>query len=81
MTTTNKYNCWTNYATWRVYTDMFDEAKYEHYKDANLLKEFAEAIILIETIENTFARDYAMYFLSEVKWHEIQQAIYNNQLI
>ena len=81
MTTTNKYNGWTNYATWRVYTDMFDETKYEHYKDANWLKEFAEAIILIETIENTFARDYAMYFLSEVKWHEIQQAIYNNQAI
>ena len=79
MTTTNKYNGWTNYATWRVYTDMLDEAKYEHYKDANLLKEFAEAIILIETIENTFARDYARSFLSEVNWYEIQQALIDNE--
>ncbi len=66
----NKYNGWTNYATWRVNLEMFDGS--ESYWTAESAREFVEYLIEDSTPEGV-ARDYAMAFLSDVNWHEIAE--------
>jgi hypothetical protein len=73
------YNGWTNYATWRVYLEMFDgmAAKDVSGRYVNspselkeLCKEMAEQLIE-ESSSEGLARDYALSFLSDVNWWEI----------
>jgi hypothetical protein len=66
----NKYNGWTNYATWRVNLEMFDGS--ESYWTAESAREFVEYLIEDSTPEGV-ARDYALAFLSDVNWHEIAE--------
>jgi hypothetical protein len=81
------YNGWTNYATWRVNLEIFDNTSLEDFDgiddkvDAELvcaytlaeaLKERAEYYIEC-TSEEGLARDYALAFLSDVNWHEIAE--------
>jgi hypothetical protein len=65
-----KYNGWTNYATWRVNLEMFDGS--DQYWSADSAKEFVEEII-IDSTEEGVARDYALAFLSDVNWYEIAE--------
>lgn len=64
----NKYNGWTNYATWRVNLELFDGS--DQFWTAESAREFVEEIIDSTTPEGV-ARDYALAFLSDVNWHEI----------
>ena len=66
----NKYNGWTNYATWRVNLELFDGS--EGTWCAESCREFAEELIMDST-EEGIARDYALAFLSDVNWHEIAE--------
>jgi hypothetical protein len=72
----NKYNGWTNYATWRVNLEMFDGS--ESYWTAESAREFVEYLIEDSTPEGV-ARDYAMAFLSDVNWHEIAEHYQDNE--
>lgn len=63
-----KYNGWTNYATWRVNLELFDGS--EGTWCAESAREFAEELIYDSTPDG-IARDYALAFLSDVNWHEI----------
>ena len=72
MKDTEKYNGWTNYATWRVNLEIFDGL----YSDidgekatAEGCKEYAEEVVS-EGGEG-FALDYAMAFLDDVDWQSI----------
>ena len=72
METTEKYNGWTNYATWRVNLEIFDGL----YSDADgeqataeSCKEYAEEVVS-ESGEG-LALDYARAFIASVNWHEI----------
>jgi hypothetical protein len=65
----NTYNGWTNYATWRVNLEFFDDGAAEHYQDAQSCREYVESVI--EDQAQGIALDYALAFLSEVNWHEI----------
>lgn len=71
----NKYNGWTNYATWRINLEMFDGG-YEILKgyDANDLKEVVEEM-LVQDNDNATTLSYAMAFISDVNWYEIAQHI------
>lgn len=71
------YNGWTNYATWRVNLEIFDQGDWgafnlaqEHYELAVDLKDWAEYVIE-STTEPGIARGYALAFLFDVDWHEI----------
>ena len=66
----NKYNGWTNYATWRVNLEMFDGS--DCYWTETSAREFVEEIIIESTPEG-IARDYALAFISDVNWHEIAE--------
>ena len=64
-----KYNGWTNYATWRVNLEFFDDGAGEYYQDAQACRDYVESVI--EEQSKGIALDYAMAFLSDVNWHEI----------
>ena len=81
--TDTKYQGWTNYATWRVKLEMFDnfpinefddfdDANPDIYKLSQSLKDLAEYYIECSS-EEGFARDYALAFLSDVNWREIAE--------
>lgn len=65
----NTYNGWTNYATWRVNLEFFDDGAAEFYHDAESCREYVESVI--EEQAEGVALDYALAFLSDVNWFEI----------
>jgi len=73
---TEKYNGWTNYATWRVNLEIFDE----HFDSssgevtADDCEDYARMIVEDGSSEG-FALDYANAFLSEVNWYEIAEGL------
>ena len=75
---TTSYNGWTNYATWRLNLELFDDASefYNmHQNTYNLsleLKDYATEAIEASAAEG-LARDYALAFLSDVNWYEIAE--------
>lgn len=83
-----KYNGWTNYATWRVNIEMFDgvtlkdlnTVETEPYELKDYLEEYAEEIIFSgnrydERRPTNLMEDYARAFLSDVNWYEIAEHI------
>ena len=80
--TSNKYNGWTNYQTWRVNLEIIDPLnlpyQLEDYVDVDYLKQLVEYHVLTEDgLENSKAYDYASAFLSEVNYYEILECIKN----
>lgn len=71
---TDKYNGWTNYATWRVNLEMFDGV--EEFFSPESARDLVESIIE-ETTEPGIARDYAMAFLDDVNWYEISEHLWD----
>lgn len=79
----NRYNGWTNYATWRVNLEIFDgfdprehftapDEGFDASELVDYLKEYADSIITMDNIEG-LAVDYARAFLSDVNWYEIAE--------
>ena len=72
-----KYNGWTNYATWRINLEIFsgfsewwDEGEVTH----TTVQEMAEEFVLMDTDDHTsMVASYAMAFISDVNWHEIAE--------
>jgi hypothetical protein len=73
------YNGWSNYATWRVNLELFDDYNVwdkhlmsDAYELSHHLRDTAE-VYIEDTSTEGLARDYAMAFLSDVNWYEIAQ--------
>jgi hypothetical protein len=79
-----KYNGWSNYATWRVNLEVFDGVAWldqfdeglSVYDASILLKDHAEELIYEMSAEG-LARDYALAFLSDVSWYEIAESMHS----
>jgi hypothetical protein len=80
MNTDNKYNGWTNYATWRVNLEILDDfepieffaTKPEISELVEFLKDYVDdALTSIDCSGITL--DFARAFVSEVNWHEIAE--------
>jgi len=83
----NKYNGWTNYATWRINLEMFDGWDSDGQEvTADTLQEIAEEHLAFEIDDGGrssslsingggLVLSYAMAFISEVNWHEIAKHI------
>ena len=73
-----KYNGYTNYATWRVNLEIFDgfSAMDDEKVTAEYCEEYAEEVIFSD-LENdqSLACSYARAFLANVNWHEIAEAL------
>jgi hypothetical protein len=72
-----KYNGWTNYATWRVNLEMFDGGDFasdndlDAYDLGDSLREMA-----YDTLSESgsgLVLDFSLAFLSDVNWHEIAE--------
>ena len=80
------YNGWTNYATWRINLEHFDgvnayQLSGRYVNSASDIKDLASDYvenIIFETTSEGFARDYALAFLSDVKWWEIANHLIAN---
>ena len=74
------YNGWSNYATWRVNLEMFDDLDQDGWNDSSSddCKEYAETVIENEATESSFSLDYAMAFLQDVNWQEIADNLNDN---
>jgi hypothetical protein len=66
-----KHNGWTNYATWRVNLEFFDDGAGEYYKTPEECCGYVVSVI--EEQAEGIALDYALAFLSDVNWHEIAE--------
>ena len=84
----NKYNGWTNYATWRVNLEILGDMDwYEtEHADTDYLKQLVEDIVFDEyrtnnTITSRLAEDYARAFLNEVNYDEILERILDEKEI
>lgn len=84
MTTDNRYNGWTNYATWRVNLEILDGidtrdqyptevADDDAYTLGKLLEEYADSVVTQDGSLEGLAVDYARAFLADVNWYEIAE--------
>lgn len=84
-TTDNKYNGWTNYATWRINLEIFNDGDYtdlirwaqDAYELRNVLWEYTIELLDMNSDPNSFAYTYAHAFISEVNFYEIAENMWN----
>jgi hypothetical protein len=84
----DRYNGWSNYATWRVNLEMIDGMDAEDigidnkFDLADYLKEYCTDILESETQHKgtsvPLALSYALAFLSDVNWQEIAEHMLEN---
>ena len=83
QTAKQTYNGWTNYATWRIALEWFDDYnpnKYESdpYQLSKECQQYVEETLEEMTVQSTLVLDYALAFTSEVNWYEIAQHLIDN---
>jgi len=72
----NKYNGWTNYATWRINLEIFDGyGAGSEDVDYKFCKDLAEEIVFGSVPENSLVAAYAQAFMYDVNWHEIAEHV------
>lgn len=72
----DNYNGWTNYATWRIALEWFDDYNPNRWETDiyNLSKEcqsYVEDTLSDTSVQSQMVLDYALAFTSEVNWYEI----------
>lgn len=88
MQNENRYNGWTNYATWRVNLEIIDGINVrdlwprevrddDAYSLSKQLEEYAEEVVSGYGQVEGLAMDYARAFLSDVNWYEIAEHLLN----
>ena len=71
-----KYNGWTNYATWRINLEIIDGIEIETKTCAATIKEIIDDVVFSQYDGmNSLMYDYARAFISEVNFYEIAQSI------
>lgn len=78
---TDKYNGWTNYATWRVNLEIFDGIdpsemgwhKLDRFDLADALQEYAAEVVSMGA--SGLALDYAIAFMADVNFREIADSM------
>jgi len=74
-----KYNGYTNHATWRVNLEILDGLDWDDYKKditADIIQEMVEEIVFSNSVEkNCLAAAYARAFLEDVNYQEIADNI------
>jgi hypothetical protein len=78
----DRYNGWTNYATWRVNLEMFDGMDvYDAFRItedddaselASALEQYADDMLTMNG-EKGLVVDYARAFMADVNWYEIAE--------
>jgi hypothetical protein len=71
MKNEQEHNGWTNYATWRVNLECFDDMESCQGMDADTCEEIVREHL--ESQSSALALDYAMAFVADVNWREIAE--------
>ena len=77
---TDKYNGWTNYATWRVNLEIFDgwdDIAGEITPES--LQSIANEILDMGGTESSTTLDFSRAFISDVDWHQIAEHLNENR--
>jgi hypothetical protein len=79
--TNDKYNGWTNYATWRVNLEIFDGLDPREmgwhkntYDLLPILRDYVRDVLEMDAKQG-LALDYALAFIEDVNWQEIAQSM------
>jgi len=75
---TEKYNGWTNYATWRVNLEILGDIQWasDETITVDYLKEIVENVVFDNSgCQGSLVEDYAREFLSDVNYYEIAELI------
>jgi len=75
----NKYNGWTNYATWRVNLEILGDIEFDEPVHPYDLKEIVGNIVFSNVDVQSLCSDYARAFLADVNYNEIAKNI-NSEL-
>ena len=73
-----KYNGWTNYATWRINLEIIDGIEIDTIICAEYIKELVEDVVFSQYELGSgshLIEDYARAFVSQVNFYEIAQRI------
>ena len=78
----NDYNGWTNYATWRINLELFNDMDVTDYFDelptTEMLEDYVENIVFDHSGNMGLMEDYARAFLCNVNYYEILEYIREN---
>jgi hypothetical protein len=70
-----KYNGWSNYATWRINLEILGDIEFDHPVTYDYLEEIVEDVVFTNKTEEGLAEDYARAFISQVDFREIASGI------
>jgi len=77
-----KYNGWSNYATWRINLELFSDMNYTDYFDelptTEMLEDYVENVVFDHSGTMGLIEDYARAFLNNVNYYEILEHIREN---
>jgi len=77
-----KYNGWSNYATWRINLELFSDMNYTDYFDelptTEFLEDYVENVVFDHSGNMGLMEDYARAFLNNVNYYEILEHIREN---
>jgi hypothetical protein len=78
----NTYNGWTNYATWLINLEIFDNFDIDGYSTDTyeLSIELEDYLgLYIDDTSEGLAKDYALAFISEVNYYEIAKHLLESE--
>jgi hypothetical protein len=77
-----EFNGWTNYATWRVNLEIFDDMTArdlsgERVNTNSVIAQMAEAHVqeILSSTSDGLALNYALAFIADVNWGEIAYSL------
>jgi|TARA_R110000851_G_scaffold147373_1_gene287246 hypothetical protein len=73
-----KYSGWTNYATWRINSEILSDVEFTEAVTYEQIEDLVERIVFSEFDMNMgshLIEDYARAFISEVNFYEIVDVI------
>ena len=71
----NKYNGWTNYATWRINLEILGDIEFDEEVTPESLQEIVEDVVFANETAKGLIEDYARAFIDSVNFYEIADAI------
>ena len=81
-----KYNGWTNYATWKINLEIFADYKLDEYEKrldtydlAKTFEDMVDEILVSEAGFNSLVYNYACAFVADVNFYEIAQSLKHNE--
>lgn len=71
----NKYNGWTNYATWRINLEILGDIEFDEEVTPESLQEIVEDVVFANETAKGLIEDYARAFIDSVNFYEIADTI------